>query len=225
MTLIFSLLIAAVIGAGGYWFTLRYFRSKDDKAEYPRRKKLIFAAVTALVFVGVAVCFPLFTDPEERSMFKALRAVAAMLGLYYVAVIDWKFHLIPNRYLLAFLILTLVLLGGEALTDFPGFRVNIILCLIGSVVCGVMFLITNLLSHNGLGMGDVKLVFILGLLLGLDDTLGGLLWTFVFSAAAGIVLIIRKKAKMKTKIAMGPFFFLGFLCSNIMYIISGFFGG
>lgn len=225
MTLIFSLLIAALIGAGGFLFTRKYFRDKDGKTEYPRRKKIIFAAAAAVIFAGTAVCLPLLTDLQERSMFEVLRAVAAVLILFYPAIIDWKFHLIPNRYLLGALALTLVLLGCEALTDMSGFRTTIVLGLIGSAVCGGIFLVTNLISRNGLGMGDVKLVFVLGLLLGLDDTLGGLLWTFIFAAAAGIILLIRKKAKMKTKIAMAPFFFLGFLFSNIMYIISGFFGG
>lgn len=222
MILIFSLLIAAAVGGGGYWFTRRYFKDKDGQTEYPRKKKILFAAATLLIFAAVSVLLPLLTDPQERSIFEALRAVSAILGLYYAAVIDWKFQLIPNRYLLGFLVLTLILLGAEAVTDFPGFRTTIVLSLIGSAVCGGIFLLTNLLSHNGLGMGDVKLVFILGLMLGLDDTLAGLLWTFVFSAIAGIILLIRKKAKMKTKIPMGPFFFLGFLFSNIMYIISGF---
>lgn len=224
MTLVFSLLTATIIGAGGFWFTRWYFKDKhsDDQTEYPRKKRILFIVITLLIFAAVSVCLPLMTDLQERSMFEVLRAVSAILGLYYAAIIDWKFQLIPNRYLLGFLALTLVLLAAEALTDFSGFRATIVLSLIGSAVCGGIFLLTNLLSHNGLGMGDVKLVFILGLLLGLDDTLAGLLWTFVFSAIAGIVLLIRKKAKMKTKIAMGPFFFLGFLCSNIMYIISGF---
>lgn len=225
MTLIFSLVISVVIGSGGYWFTRKYFREKDINEEYSRRKKIIFLATVILLFAGTATCFSLFMDPEERSIFEVLRAVAAVLGLFYPAVIDGKFHLIPNRYLLGFLVITVLLLGVEAIADFSEFRFTIVLNLLGSVVCGGIFLLTNLLSRNGLGMGDVKLVFLLGLLLGLDDTLAGLLWTFVFSVITGIVLMISKKAKLKTKIALGPFFFLGFLSSNIMYIISGFFGG
>ena len=88
-----------------------------------------------------------------------------------------------------------------------------------------MFLITNLVSHNSLGMGDVKLMYVLGLLTGLDDALGGLFWALLFSLVTGVVLMIAKKAKLKSKIPMCPFFFFGFLTSNIVYIITGMVGG
>ena len=225
MTLIFSVIISSAVGVGGYFFTKWYFGNKDNEATYSRKKRIIFAIVSVVFFLAIGVCFPLFTDFEERTSFEVLRSVTAVQSLYYIALLDHKFRVIPNKYLLALLGITVVLLGAEAVCDFSGFRFTVIFNLIGSFVCGTIFLITNLLSHNGLGMGDVKLMYVLGLLVGMDDALGALLWTFALSAVYGIVMLIGKKVKMKTKIAMGPFFFLGFLCSNIMYIISGYFGG
>lgn len=228
MALLFSVIIAAGIGVGGYFFTRYYFKSKETEEEhfeYTRKQKLIFIAAAAVIFAAVAVCFPLLIKPEDKGIFEILRTVTATLALFYVAIIDYKFKVIPNKYLLGLLGLTVALLGAEAIFEFGGFRFTIVMSLLGSLVCGTLFMITNLVSRNGLGMGDVKLMYIIGLLVGLDDALGGLIWTFGMSAVYGIVLMIMKKLKMKSRIALGPFFFLGFLGSNIMYIVSGYMGG
>lgn len=223
MTVIFSALIAALIGIGGYFYTRRLFREK--KVDYTRRQKIGFFVVTAVIFTAIGVLMPLFTDPEDRNVFAVLRTVSAVLATYYIGLIDLKLRIIPNKYLLVMLGWVAVLLGAEAIVDFSSFRGTIFLSLLGSVIFGLMFLFANVLSRNGLGMGDVKFMFVAGLYLGMDDLLGGLIWSLLFSIIAGAVLMIMKKAKMKTKIPMGPFFFLGFFISNVVYTISGVVGG
>lgn len=223
MVFLFSGLLAAAAGVGGTIYTRQYL--KKNEVEITHRKKWIFIAVTAVLFAAVAVLLPLFNTPDDRTAFAVLRAEALIFGTYFLAFIDYKLRVIPNRYLLVMLVAVVVMFAAEAIIDMGSFRLEIMLSLLGSVICGLLFLVTNILSKNGLGMGDVKLIFIAGLYVGLDEILGGLVWAMAFSLGTGIALMIMKKAKLKTKIPMAPFFFLGFLVSNIIYTISGVVGG
>lgn len=222
MTLIVSFALAAAAGVGGALYVRYYFRQKEEK--YTKKQAVLFISVMAALFAVVSL-MPLFGREDDRTAFELLRAQTAVFGLFFPAVIDWRLKVIPNKYLLVFLGVTILELGAEAVLSSGTIGATLFNSVLGSGICGLMFLVTNLVSHNSLGMGDVKLMFVLGLLTGLDDALGGLFWSLLFSLIAGVVLMAAKKAKLKTKIPMCPFFFLGFLMSNIVYIITGAIGG
>ena len=56
-----------------------------------------------------------------------------------------------------------------------------------------------------MGLGDVKLVFLMGLLLGFPNILGALFLSFFFGAIIGIGLILTKKKTLKSELPFGPF--------------------
>jgi leader peptidase (prepilin peptidase)/N-methyltransferase len=66
---------------------------------------------------------------------------------------------------------------------------------------------------KGMGMGDVKLAFSLGLMLGWPRTLVGLFLSFVIGAATSLVLVIFKARTIKQTIPFGPFLVVGTLIS------------
>lgn len=222
LILFFSFALAVAAGVVGGFYVKHYFDCREYK--YTRSKAIIFIAVMAIVFALIAI-MPLFNCVNDRTDFELLRAEVALLGLFFAGLIDLKYQVIPNKLLLVLLAISIVLLVAEAISSPAAFGLTAFGALLGAVVCGGMFLVTNLLSRNSLGMGDVKLVLVLGITLGLDDTLGGLLWSLLFALIAGVVLMATKKAKLKTKMPMAPFFFLGFWTSNIIYVATGLVGG
>lgn len=222
MILYISLALSAVSGITGSVYLRAYLKQKEEK--YTRTQAAVYIAITAVLFCAMGL-MPLFLLEDDMTYYEMIRAQTAVLGLYFPAIIDWKYKVIPNKYLLVLLGVTLLELSIEALWSSSTVGLTLFNSLLGSGICGTMFLITNLVSHNSLGMGDVKLMYVLGLLTGLDDALGGLFWALLFSLVTGVVLMIAKKAKLKSKIPMCPFFFFGFLTSNIVYIITGMVGG
>lgn len=70
----------------------------------------------------------------------------------------------------------------------------------------VLFLITR---GRGMGFGDVKLAFLLGLWLGYPKIVVGLYAAFLTGALVGVILILKGNKSLKSKIAFGPFLVLG----------------
>ena len=62
---------------------------------------------------------------------------------------------------------------------------------------------------RGMGFGDVKLAFTMGVLLGIKGGLMALYIAFVSGAVTGVILLIGKKKGLKSKIAFGPFLVIG----------------
>ena len=62
---------------------------------------------------------------------------------------------------------------------------------------------------KGMGLGDAKLAFLMGLALGWPQILFALLFAFVFGALFGLVLILSGRATMKTRIPFGTFLAAG----------------
>jgi leader peptidase (prepilin peptidase)/N-methyltransferase len=60
-----------------------------------------------------------------------------------------------------------------------------------------------------MGLGDVKLMFLMGLILGWQKTLLSLFFAFLLGAIIGIGLIVAKKKSLKSEIPFGPFLATG----------------
>jgi prepilin signal peptidase PulO-like enzyme (type II secretory pathway) len=83
-----------------------------------------------------------------------------------------------------------------------------------SLGAGLFFLILVLLTQGkGMGIGDVKFGFLMGMILGWPNILLALMFAFLTGAAVGVILIILKRKGLKSKIAFGPFLVLGTLFS------------
>ena len=76
---------------------------------------------------------------------------------------------------------------------------------------GLFFLLLFLITRGrGMGFGDVKFSFLMGLILGFPNIIVALYLAFLTGAIVGCILIIwRKKKVFGTAIPFGPFLVLG----------------
>lgn len=126
-----------------------------------------------------------------------------------IFMIDRKHQIIPDSMLIGILLATVVLAlplsGADRLTH-----------VITAVSCGGFFLALWLgTKGRGIGFGDVKLAFVLGLLLGFPGALIACYVAFLTGAIWGVILMITHKARMKSRIAFGPFLLLGIVVSHV----------
>jgi leader peptidase (prepilin peptidase)/N-methyltransferase len=177
------------------WLALRG-RCRTCRAPISARYPLVEAATGALCALVV-----LAKGPDED----ALLGLALVLLLVPVTLIDLDHRIIPNRLILigAILAPALVLLTApDVLVEH----------LLAAVAAGGFFLVAVLAYPRGMGMGDAKLAFVLGLFLGRD--VGPALFVALFAGTlVGAAVIARKGATegRKTAVPFGPFLALGAL--------------
>lgn len=96
--------------------------------------------------------------------------------------------------------------GYEVLTRQPAVQQQLVDAVVGAVIgagfLGLLWLVTR---GAGIGLGDVKLMIPLGLLFGVNTTLVLLFLSFIAGGIVATLLLITKRAGMKTAIPFGPF--------------------
>jgi len=182
------------------WLLLRG-RCRDCSAAVSSRYPRVEAA-TGLLFAALAAARG-FSAVLPALLYAAAAGVALVL-------IDMSHHRLPDVIVLpSYLALAALLALAGCLTgDFPLART----ALSGGVWLGVYGLIWLTTLGRGMGLGDVKLSGLLGLLLGWlgwGPSLVGLFAGFVVGSAVGVVLLASGRAGRRTKIAHGPFMFAG----------------
>lgn len=138
----------------------------------------------------------------------AVEAATAAL-LVWVAAIDVETHLLPNWLVLP---ATALVLTASALFD----RSSFVEHAVWMVVAGGFFGLAAALRPRDLGLGDVKLVLLLGALLG-REVLPALAIGCSLVAGAGIVLLIRYgRPALRRYIPLGPFIAAGALAALLL---------
>jgi len=132
--------------------------------------------------------------------------------LIVISFIDLEFQIIPDKITLPGIPLGLIagsflLPDPFMLSDILGYKAS----LAGVLVGGVGFYAIALVSRGGMGGGDIKMMAMVGAVVGWKAVL---LVTFLGSltgSVAGVFLMIVKGKGRKTKIPFGPFLALGTL--------------
>jgi leader peptidase (prepilin peptidase)/N-methyltransferase len=170
-------------------------------------------AATAALCVGVVL--------SRSSAAGIALGLLAVFVLVPVALIDLDHHLIPNLITGPAAVLALVL--GSVL-DPSGEPAR----LIAGAAAGGFFLLAALIAPRGMGMGDVKLAGLLGLLLG-AEVAPALLIALVAGVLVGVVLVARRPAGERHGVGLpfGPFLALGGLTAIYAghAILSAYLGG
>lgn len=166
-------------------------------ARYP-----LVELLTALLFAAVGARF-------AHSW--ALPAYLVLTGaLIALSLIDLEHFLLPNRIIYPVDGALLVLFAGASALehDWGAFGRSVA----AGVVAFAIFYVIHFVSPRGMGFGDVRLSFLLGLSLGWlgwGELAGGLFAGFVYGAVIGVALIALKVQGRKQQIPFGPFLALG----------------
>ena len=122
--------------------------------------------------------------------------------LIIIFVYDLKHYLIPDK-----VIYPAILISGIWLLYEKHDMLNNIYSAIGSAA---LFLFIVLISRGKwMGVGDIKLAFLMGLFLGWPAILIALLSAFYIGALLGIGLIISGRKTLKSEVPFGPFLVAG----------------
>lgn len=157
----------------------------------------IVETLTAVLF---AWTFWNLTSIAAVSFFSIFYFLFVISILIVVAIVDFKFSLIPTTFVFAVSLLVLFYnyfhLGSE---DFVSGVLSSLL--LAFSFFGVVFATRG----RGMGSGDIPLVFLLALFLGWPSNLAAVFLSFLSGAAVSIVLLLFRKKKLGQAIPFGPF--------------------
>lgn len=132
------------------------------------------------------------------------------LILLAVLIIDWEKQMIPDDLVFGAIGITLLYFF---LINYSFIFINILSGLTASLFLLGIYLATK---GRGMGLGDVKLALLGGLVLGWPDFVVWLFLSFVTGALVGLILILFKKAKFREPIPFGPFLVICFWLTVIL---------
>lgn len=171
--------------------------------------------VVLIAFFASVFVFVFGFLKNDDSFMRALMNAEVMLWLTILGYIDARERIIPNGLIGVGLIFWLVLMLLDIFVGGTPWLKLLVFSGIGGIACGGVLLIISLIVKSALGMGDVKMFFVLGLLYGIMDVYGILLFSMIAMGIVSIILLIFKKVTTKSTIPMAPFVIFGFLLSII----------
>jgi leader peptidase (prepilin peptidase)/N-methyltransferase len=166
--------------------------------------------VTAVLFAAVGARFAhTWALPAFLVLTAALIAISA---------IDLEHFIIPNRivYPVGFAGVILLAAAAGIEHDWASFE----RALLGAAGAFVFFFVLHVVAPRGMGFGDVRLSFVLGLFLGWlggFQVFGGLFTGFLLGAVIGSVLIAVGSRGRKQHIPFGPFLAAG----TMIFVLFG----
>lgn len=158
--------------------------------------------LTLTIFILIPLTFGFSTE--------LLIAYPFSMLLITVTISDLKYQIIPNRIVYPGIVLILIL--RLLIHPLPLWNY-----LLSGVIFGGLLLLIAVISRGGMGGGDIKLFFLIGLALGLQNTLLAFFISSFVGAIVGGGLLLFRKVHAKQLIPFGPFIFIG-------TIIAYFFG-
>lgn len=203
--------LAAVAGALlGWWPLAAWTRHVSNGDRMPLSRLRIAAAVlTAVMFGALALRF------GPTPILAALLALAAASTV--LALVDLAEKRLPNAVLFPVLGVIAVLLvpaSWAAGTWWP-----LAWAALGALAMFAIYLLLALVSPSSMGMGDVKLALVIGLLagwFGFDAWLIALFAAFAVGGLAALVALALRRATLRSSIPFGPSMLAGALLAALL---------
>ena len=150
-----------------------------------------------LMFLLMSMCLMNFSSTPLPQFFY-LTAIIFFLTL--ITFTDFEQYVIFDKMILPFAVLGIL----------AAVQLNLPLTdrILAAVVGGGIFFIIAMVTGGGIGGGDIKLVFVLGIWLGAKILLNVVLLASVFGGVIALLLILTKKMTRKSYFAYGPYFTL-----------------
>lgn len=211
-----------------------YLALRGKCADCGSRISPVYPLVEALAGVMAAAVLAKFGLTIEAAFYLAL-----IYALITITFIDLEHMIIPNVITIPGILVGLVF--GALSTDWgasrelmerAGYDLGGFLILLnevpfldsvfglligGGVLYIIAFLYVALRKREGMGMGDVKLLAMLGAFLGWEGVVFIMLVSSVLGTAAGLMVIFRKKGDLKYALPFGPFLSI----AAVIYIFTG----
>lgn len=161
------------------------------------KKKISWQYPIVEFFTGVVFLLIFnFSAQGGQAIFNTCFLLLISCLLIVIFVYDLKYYLIPD----------IIVYPAIIVTFLYQLQFSIFNYLLAGLIGGGFFLTIVLISRGKwMGVGDIKLGFLMGLFLGLNLLLVALFVSFLSGAIISVILLVLKKKQLKSEIPFGPF--------------------
>lgn len=193
-----NFIILLIFGLGFVSQYLLYRYSKSINYEYHWKYQWFSNIITGIFFYTIWLIYGFSLEFWIYSASTTLLINIAIIDSFYLEIPD------EHNIMLAIIGIIYALFGTH----------SIITAIIAGFIGGAIYLVMAIVSNGGMGGGDIKLAASTGIILGLQNTLLGVYYSFLF-AIVGLVRALHKalkrkkqtkeKLKLQTEMPFGPF--------------------
>lgn len=152
----------------------------------------------------------------QNTFLDSLNTMVLVNALFAITLYDLKYHIIPNRVLITLLGIKVVIV---LLTIFTAKEISALFILIDMLIAGLAFLLIGVvcrfMNKNAIGMGDVKLLSVIGIILGVNDSFHMVITGMVCIFFVSVIGLFLKKLTRDSELPLAPFIFVGLIISAI----------
>lgn len=187
---------------------------EEEKGEVPKKTSATDAgqvkkySIISIVLSVIASLFYIFLYKQNDAM-QTVKTLTLLAVLFPVAYFDYIFYKIPNKILKYAVIVRAAELIPEALIykkEMAGVLIDM------GITLAVLFLICmvcNLIIRGAMGMGDVKLLLVMGLYLGSAKFILAILVVLLLAFFAAIYFVASGKKTKKDIMPFAPYILAG----------------
>lgn len=157
-------------------------------------KYLLVEVVWSLINVIIVSCYEI--------NFELIIISIILLDVILISILDMKYQLIYDCSLIILLICSIYYIQSDVISS-----------ILAGVLCSGFLVVCNLIIKDSFGMGDIKLCFIVGLMLK-DETMNMMILAIILCGSICYYLLLFKKYDKKMHIAFAPY-----LCIAMFYYL------
>lgn len=180
--------------------------SKEFFSKFKMNSKTNYLIIALIMLIYISLVYVYGIKETIIANLDLIKYFILAPSLIIIFVIDYKLQIIPNRLNLTLLEIGMVFAFLYGLSNIA-ISINMMLgMLAGAGIFALITLIGGIVyGKEAMGLGDVKLMGVLGLFFGLSNVIAITLMAFLIGAIISILLLAIKAKKTDQYIPFGPF--------------------
>lgn len=220
MDLVVLIIVSVLLSLISYGYLL--YDAADGNKDKDKLLSLIKKNIKTLLYnllfmaVMIALSVVLVKVYTINTLIDNLKVITLLAVLVTVAMTDIRRQIIPNKVILVALVIRVGYAVAEFITLGQGYFTILKSDLWSLMFPLVMFFMGALVMKNSIGMGDIKLVLIMGLYQGITGVISSLFFSLLATFFVAVAMLITRKKSKKDSIAFAPSVLFGTAVSMFM---------
>lgn len=174
-------------------------------------KTKLYMLFVCVCLISMAVVL-VYVFPEN-TINRNIRSITITSILMIAAYYDYKEFRIPNKLIIPGIVVWIGITLFEMATCKDVWLANLITEIIVSLAFLIVCVLCAVIVKNGIGMGDIKLLMLMGLIEGIDGAVSSVFVSMIVIFIVAIIMFIAQKKSKKDMLPFAPYILMGTVLS------------